>query len=454
MFAKLSLDDSSYRQSIKDNVNLSRQSANEIKHKFAEIQKENIGWAKQFAEDFRSGKMSFEDYKLNMDTVRSSMLEVNNEMKTLGLETDNTGSKFEKSIGLIALNSVVSLGKALLDVGKMMMKLFTNSIDFADSFGELSAKYDIGTKSLQEFNYIATQTGTDLNSILSSMTMMYSKAKENSDVFKKLGISVTDANGNMKSMDKLFWETKNAIDNVNNSGEKSALMLELFGRNAMELGEFFRKDSEELEVLAERANTLGIVMNDDVIESAGKFNDMLDELKLRGKSAFAEMIMGVDGAKEKFSDFCDDVVVLLDALVPIFADVGVKLGEELLKGFVKVLGKRVLNALKFAVGEGWLWGNRNYEGGSDLLFYAFKDKDYTRNNQQQLNDAVKNISGSSSISSNSSNRNSQNNSTYNDNSNYNIDINFQGGSYSDEDAKQLAQEIIKQIATQKQASGR
>lgn len=260
-------------------------------------------------------------------------------------ETEEFKDKAEKDIGIIATNAWREMATAVFQVGQRIANATLGLVDYADKYGDLSAKYDISSQSLQELEYIGTQTGTTLEGLLSTMTMMYNRAKEDDEVFSKLGISVKDTNGNMKSMDKLFWETKEALDGIKNSGDRSALMLEAFGRNAMSIGEFLRRDTTELKAMQQQAHDLGIVLNKNVVDGAGKINDYLDEMKLRGKSAFTNLIMGAEGAEEQFDEFLDELIVKVDDLVPKMLNAGERIALSLLKGmanYIKDNWKKVL----------------------------------------------------------------------------------------------------------------
>ena len=259
-----------------------------------------------------------------------------------GIETAKSkgkdfASKTEKDIGVIATNAWLELGKKVIEAGKKIADVTLDLVNYADKYGDLSKKYDISTQSLQEFEYVSSQTGATLETVLSTMTMMYNRAKENDEVFSKLGVSVYDVNGNMKSMDTLFWEVKEAIDNVENSGDKSALMLEAFGRNAMSLGEFLRTDAGELKAMADEAHNLGIILKNETIERAGDFNDQLDALKLQGKTAFTELLAGTEGAEVKVDDFFDRISEAIDEYAPSFFKFAIRFLGKLIVAVSKAL---------------------------------------------------------------------------------------------------------------------
>lgn len=297
------------------------------------------------------------DYEKNIDEAKR--------------QGEDFAEKTEKQIGIISANAWVQLAQVVLKAGQAIVSTTLDLINYADKYDDLSAKYDMSTQSLQEFEYIASQNGTTLEQLLSTMTMMYNRAKEGDEVFEKLGISVKDTNGNMKSMGDLFWETKTAIDQVTNSGDQSALMLEAFGRNAMATGEVLRRDTNELKEMAQRANELGIVLSENTTKSAGAFNDMLAEMKLRGQSAFAEFFVGAEGSAEKVDDFLDDVALRIEEYTPKFIDIGLRLGASLLKGIwnglTKNWGERLLKSVGWGIGYGWLWGKDENNSSEPII---------------------------------------------------------------------------------------
>lgn len=270
--------------------------------------------------------------------------------------TEEHARQTEKNIGVIAANAWANLASLIVKAGQKIKEITVDLINYADQYSDLSSQYDISTKSLQQFEYIASQSSTTLQSLLSSMTMMYNRAKENDDVFSRLGVSVKDVNGNMKSMDTLFWEVKEALDNVTNSGDKSALMLEVFGRNAMQNGEVLRKSSEELRQMAQRAEDVGIILDEKTIQSASNFNDMLAEMRLRGKSAFADFLSGATGADKRVSEFMNEILKTVNDYMPRIQEIGEQLGWTLLKAMANIVWNNAKRLFLVSIGKGWLWG--------------------------------------------------------------------------------------------------
>ena len=196
--------------------------------------------------------------------------------------------------------------------------------------------------------------------------------------------------------------------------------------------------SEELETLNKQAESLGLIMSDEVSESAGAFNDILDRLKLQGKTAFAELVLGIDGADRKFETFIDNIMIALQKLQPAISRIGTQLGIALIEGLGKALVDKLWGTIKWALGEGWIWGDKKYDGFNEWLVGGF-----THTGGLFQDEPVTSIFETGDTSNSKI-----------DNSSYNIEVTVTGSGYTKEDAKNLVDDVIKEISTKKQASGR
>lgn len=321
-------------------------------------------------------------------------------------EAKGKNAEFEKSTKKTSLAAKIgwaAVATAVVAIIGKIKNLALETINYADSFGDLGAKLSMSTDSVQEFNYIAGQLSTNLDTLTSTMTVMYNKARENDDAFAKIGVSVTDTNGELKSMDDLFYETVGAMNGMESDSERTAAMLDVFGRSALQIGEVLNTDVDTLKAMGQEAHDLGIVISEDLTEKAGAFNDKMDEFKLRGKGILAEMLLGEGGAElnAKFDRFINDFMVgfenvfpkfmnfiiqllaklitslakMLPVLVPTFIkalldinwlDVGWQIGKAIFLGIWEIL-KKSLGAL---IGYGWLWGGDTPSTPTDTSYTA------------------------------------------------------------------------------------
>lgn len=265
---------------------------------------------------------------LQKDDYNNALNETENKSKGWAERVEG----FMKSKVVVAWTAVAM---AVVEVGKKIDQLMQQSLQYADQMGDLAAKYGTTSEAISEMAYVATQAGSDVNTLASAMSMLYMRAKQDGEAFQRLGVSVKDVNGNFKSMDDLFWETVYAMNNLDSEGEKSAYMFDLFGRSATQIGEILRKDSSELEEMRKRAHDLGIVVNQTTADFAGSWFDKLDELKLQGQSVLASLVAGAPDAEEKLQNFIDNVLKMLDRYIPTFVNFALRLLLQVALAFVR-----------------------------------------------------------------------------------------------------------------------
>jgi hypothetical protein len=244
-------------------------------------------------------------------------------------ETEKKASGWGDKIKGVMQNKAVMafalVGKAVVDVAKKLNQLMLETMNYADTVGDLAAQYGVSTDAISEMQYIADQSSTSVEQLTSSMSMLYMRAKQDGDAFKQLGISVKDNNGNFKAMDELFWETVGSLNDLEDEGAKSAYMLDLFGRSAMNVGEVLRKNTSDIKAMRQEAHDLGIVMSEETINFASDMNDTFAVLKLQGQSALASLVAGAPDAEEKLQNFFDNLLKMLDSYIPAFANFAVRL---------------------------------------------------------------------------------------------------------------------------------
>ena len=235
-------------------------------------------------------------------------------------EGENFAEHTEKKVSPKAVAGWAAIVAIIIKAVQAITKLAIESMNYADKIGDLAKQYGVTTDAISEMQYIADQSSTSVEGLTSSMTQLYNRAKQNGDAFRRLGVSVKDNNGNFKTMDELFWETVGALNDIENEGERSAYMLDLFGRSAMNVGEVLRKDTAEITRMRKEAHELGIVLNESTINFASDFNDQIAVLKLEFRSAMASMVAGAPDAEERFDKFFQNLLETVNKYLPAFAN--------------------------------------------------------------------------------------------------------------------------------------
>lgn len=260
--------------------------------------------AKLDAEIKKGGNVNQEEYrKLEREiaTTESSLKKLKEEAKNTHPHLAKVGKALQ-DVGSVAgtlakgtldltIQGVKTLGAVSLACATGMWKLATSSGALADDLNTLASQTGLSTQQLQEFQFasdvidvsIETLSGA-LKKTTSSMVSAQSGTGKTADAFKKLGVSVTNADGSLRNNNDVFNEAIRALGNVANETERDALAMQLFGKSATELNPLIEGGIDTLEELTMEVNDLGLVLSQDALDGANAFNDQLDILKATAKA--------------------------------------------------------------------------------------------------------------------------------------------------------------------------
>lgn len=237
------------------------------------------------------------------------------ESKTAAGKVDDLANKEDKASGktkilsglMHGLGSAVKVGVAAiasLAVGVAGMAvgigaLVLKTAQAGDDLDTMSRKTGLSTDRLQELQYIAKQTGTDLETMTGSMARavrsMDAAQKAGSpaaDAFAELGIKVTDSNGKLRDSKTVWEEALVALGNIPDETERDAVAMQIFGKSAQELEPLMQLGTGGMEDMATAAHKMGAVMSEENVKAAADLNDKIDSLK----SGFQGIVMTLAGA--------------------------------------------------------------------------------------------------------------------------------------------------------------
>lgn len=264
----------------------------------------------------KGGNVNQEEYrKLGREiaVAESSLSKLKNEAKACHPElakvqealkkTAEVAGTIGKGVLDLTVNGVKALGTASIASAGAIFKLAQNAGALADDLNTLSATTGLSTQELQEFQYasdlidvsVETLAGA-LKKTTTSMISAQSGTGASAEAFKKLGVSVTDAQGNLRDNNDVFQDAIKALGNVANETERDALAMQIFGKSATELNPLIEGGIDSLAEMATQANDLGLILSQDALNGANAFNDQLDILKANGRSTM--QVIGTEIASE------------------------------------------------------------------------------------------------------------------------------------------------------------
>lgn len=203
------------------------------------------------------------------------------QLKDVGNKLTAAGEAM-RGVSIAAAAVVASLGAVSYKAGKA-----------ADDLNTMSKVTGINTTELQKYKVAADLVDVSVEAIAKSnkklSTNAYNAAngsKAQADAFAKLGVSVTDADGNLRDSDAIFQDTITALGQMENETERNALAQKLMGKSAAELNPLIEDQGETYKNLTETMSKYGLdFVDQETLDKANQFNDELDTMKAIGSVA-------------------------------------------------------------------------------------------------------------------------------------------------------------------------
>lgn len=204
---------------------------------------------------------------------------------------------------------------AVSNAAKKVFDFITGAASKADDLNTLAAKTGLSTEELQKMEYAAHFVDVEVETMTGSMAKLVNNmdnARKGSgaayEAFSRLGIKITDNNGELRNSNEVYYEVIDALGKVYNATERDALAMDIFGKSAQDLNPLIKAGSEQLRAYGAEAEAAGIIMSQETLDGANQFHDSLERLKLMLEGAATSAAALAAGG----------LTDLLEALMPIF----------------------------------------------------------------------------------------------------------------------------------------
>ena len=198
----------------------------------------------------------------------------------------------------------------------------------------------VSTEMLQAWDYAAPLIDTDAETIKGAMVKITKAMGDSSEQFESLGVSIQDADGNLRSAEDVFYDVVDALGEMAPGTERDAAAMELLGKSAQDLNPLINAGSDALKEYGKEAEQVGFILSTDQVKALGAVDDAYQTLQLT-----------IDGVKRQVAA---DFAPAAQEAMELFASAVQKAGEWLEKsGLISNLAsilKSVMSILE-AIGK-------------------------------------------------------------------------------------------------------
>lgn len=181
----------------------------------------------------------------------------------------------EKDLGKAGKSSddmsktMTKAGAAMLGVGAGLLTFGVSAASSTANLGREVIKLQRYTgQSAEEtsrLNGAARLAGVSADTLALGLGRLSKAAEAGSPAFDKLGVTTRNADGSLRSMGQMLPDVAEAFKNMPGGAERTALALQLFGRNGMEMMPFLLRGREGIAELSKEAEKMGLVLSGDNI---------------------------------------------------------------------------------------------------------------------------------------------------------------------------------------------
>lgn len=281
----------------------------------------------------------------------------------LGIKLPDSITKTADGLGSIPTSTAVAAGAfaavlaVVVKLEKKLMDMTKEAADSAKNLVDMSSQTGISTENLQAFQYaedfIGVSTDTIVDSLKDLTTKMSDAANGNEDVIEKfdqLGVSIYDADGNLRNAEDTFWDVVDSLGEMSNQTERDALAMDLINESAQKLNPLIEIGSEGFKKYADEAENVGYILSNDQLKALTDVDEAQNRL-LKSQEAVSKQISAqyapymsdalnqtreliekvgtalVDsGAVDAFGSILDSAISLLEPLGDLVSDLLPPLG--------------------------------------------------------------------------------------------------------------------------------
>lgn len=222
-----------------------------------------------------------------------------------------------------------------------LVKTTKTIVDFGATIGDVSDRLGVSAEFLQEFQYSATQSGSsaeEASKALEKLSKSVGEAeigtKLYKDAFDRLGVSLRDADGNLKSTEQITRDVANGLKSIDDPAVKVKTAFDLMGRAGTAMIQTMAGGEQGLDEFAKQARKMGLVVGNDSVKALQDASGKIEIMERSWKVLLADVAPAV-------TDFFRGLVATLKLVKASFSGIG-----DAVEVFGKTMKKVISNNIE------------------------------------------------------------------------------------------------------------
>ena len=226
--------------------------------------------------------------------IRADTQKLESEMKKAqGIVTQSSNGMTSALSGVVAQARLLAPALSIAAVAAFTK----HAIDAGDAIDDLSKRTGVSVETLSGFQVAAKLADVSLQELGLAIQFMNKNIENAPQHFQQLGIEVSKFKS--LSTEEQFLELAEKISQVASVSERTAVLMDIFGRSGANLAILFEQGAEGIKAATEEAKKLGLVLSAEEAERMGKFNDLWDTMNFKLIALAQDGFIGVIDSLEK-----------------------------------------------------------------------------------------------------------------------------------------------------------
>ena len=213
------------------------------------------------------------------DQASPTIKDIQRRFKAFSRSISGLSGNLKKLAGV----SLAPLAGGLATAAGILKSSVSSMVNYGTAVDNTSRSLSIASDSLQAFRYAADLGGSSAEELDGAVAMLNKnmanvaagKNKDLAGLMEHLGISMKDANGQMKTAAELMPEIADAIKNQTTSTQRAYIATQFFGRSGQNLIKTLSDGSEGLEAARKEAEKFGLILSEQDVKAATQFGDSM-----------------------------------------------------------------------------------------------------------------------------------------------------------------------------------
>lgn len=240
-----------------------------------------------------------------------------------------------------ALGGFAAVAAAGVAAGVALSRAMGSAIGRFDEMSKAAQKVGVSVEALSRLEYAAKMSDVSLEQLTGGLQRL---AQGMADIasgssgpaakaFEALGISVTNANGQLRASDEVFAEVAERFGRIEDGSTKTALAIAIFGKAGADLIPLLNEGKAGLSALADEADRYGQTIGGEAAANAEAFNDNLSRVQMAMQGVtnvltaatlpvlkyLSQAFVDAAGNGKALSAFSRDFVTVLKATISVAA---------------------------------------------------------------------------------------------------------------------------------------